>query len=161
MDCVPWYQFLTSTLSVVGSWTTIALLFQSKKVLFQSIKVLFQSKKCLFSQKKVSLQSKKVPLQSKKCPFSPLLSALLKTAPCPSDFPAPLVIWWSHNYAKSISLSIIYSIYHKLQFGVFLFMIDLLAALKINKKHTYSVKTEKTFFIAKFFFFFLFSLYIR
>ena len=49
------------------------------------------------SVQKVHLQSKKMPFQSKKCPFSPknspfslLLSALLKTAPLPSDLPAPL-----------------------------------------------------------------------
>ena len=39
-------------------------------------------------------------------------------------------MWWRHNYAKSISLYIIYSTSPKLQFGVLFFMIGWLAALK-------------------------------
>ena len=35
---------------------------------------------------------KKCPFSPKKCPFSLLLSALLKSAPCPSDLPAPLCV---------------------------------------------------------------------
>ena len=38
----------------------------------------------------IFLVKKSVLSVQKKCPFSPLLSALLKTAPCPSDLPAPL-----------------------------------------------------------------------
>ena len=64
-------------------------------------------KKCPFSPKKCLFQPKKVPFQSKKCPFfSPLLSALLKTAlpPCPSDLPAPLGIYPKHPFRFFIFL---------------------------------------------------------
>ena len=40
------------------------------------------------------------------------------------------VIWWRHNYVKSIALLIIYSTSLKLQFGVLIFIIGWLTALK-------------------------------
>jgi len=44
------------------------------------------------------------------------------------------VIWWRHNDAKSISLYIIYFTSPKLHFRVLVFMIGLLAALKIVER---------------------------